>query len=75
MRSDTGEVKLANGHRSHLTTEELARALNVEPESIHKARSNNGHYCGVTPTKLPNRRLAWPLDAVERIVNGRGVET
>lgn len=53
--------------RAYLTTEELASALHVEPESIHKARSKNGHYCGIQPIKLPNRRLAWPIDAIERI--------
>jgi len=58
-------------HRSYLTTEELAAALHVEPESIHKARSKNGHYCGVRPLKLPNRRLAWPLDAVKQITSER----
>lgn len=55
--------------RNYLTTEELAAALHVEPESIHKARSKNGHYCGVRPVKLPNRRLAWPLDAVKQITS------
>lgn len=65
--SDTELHFTSNPHRSYITTEELAAALNVEPETIHKGRSKNGHYCGVRPTKLPNRRLAWPLDAVTRI--------
>jgi hypothetical protein len=56
--------------RAYVTTEQLAAALHVEPESIHKARSKNGHYCGVHPIKLPNRRLAWPPDAVEQITKG-----
>lgn len=50
------------------TTEELALALKVEPESIRKSLSKNGHYCGVVPNKLPNRRLAWPINAVEKIM-------
>lgn len=72
--SDAGPQVTINPHRQHLTTEELAAALNVEPETIHKGRAKNGHYCGVKPTKLPNRRLAWPLDAVERITKGRSAE-
>ncbi|MDR7006655.1 hypothetical protein [Paraburkholderia strydomiana] len=65
---DAGQQKLTvNPHRQHLTTEELAAALDVEPQTILKGRSKNGHYCGVKATRLPNRRLAWPLDAVERI--------
>lgn len=70
VRLDAGEVKLVNTHRAHLTTAEVAAALNVEPESIQKAHSKNGNYCGVAPTKLPNRRLAWPIDSVERMTSG-----
>ena len=62
-----GPVQKGASLRAYLTTEELASALHVEPESIHKARSKNGHYCGIQPIKLPNRRLAWPIDAIERI--------
>lgn len=65
-----GLDKPIHAHRQHLTTKELAASLNVEPESIQKARSIHGHYCGVSPVKLPNRRLAWPIDSVEQISKG-----
>ncbi|MGF6533281.1 hypothetical protein P3T20_004081 [Paraburkholderia sp. GAS206C] len=69
--SGNGEPQLAiNPHRPYLTTEELAAALNLDPQTILKGRSKNGHYCGVKATKLPNRLLAWPVDAVERIMKG-----
>jgi hypothetical protein len=61
-----------NPHRPYLTTEELAAALNVDPQTILKGRSKNGHYCGVRAIKLPNRLLAWPVDALERIMSGSG---
>lgn len=68
---DGGRPKLTvNPHRQHLTTEELAAALNVEPQTILKGRSKHGHYCGVKAVRLPNRRLAWPMDAIERITKG-----
>lgn len=70
-----GESQLViNPHRPYLTTEELAAGLNVDPQTILKGRSKNGHYCGVKATKLPNRLLAWPIDAVERIMKGTATD-
>lgn len=53
-----------------LTTEKFANDLPypVKPSTIRSALCRNGHYMGVRPLKLPNRFLAWPDDAVERIV-------
>lgn len=50
-----------------LTTEALAAALGLKPQTIRAALSRDGHYCGIRPTKAPNRFLYWPADAVERI--------
>lgn len=55
-------------HRGYLTTDEFAARLGIEPQTVLKNHSKNGHYGGVRPGKLPSRRLAWPLDAVERII-------
>ncbi|WP_185756413.1 helix-turn-helix transcriptional regulator [Pandoraea apista] len=57
-----------NPHRQFLTTEEFAAALGIAPQTIRKGYSADGHYCNVRPTKLPNRRLAWPTDAVDSIL-------
>lgn len=54
--------------RGYLTTDEFAAMLGVEPQTVLKNHSKNGHYGGVRPGKLPSRRLSWPLDAVERIM-------
>lgn len=52
------------------TTEELARLTRVRPASIRVSLCRSGHYCGMRPVKLPNRRLLWPAAAVERLLSG-----
>ncbi len=42
-----------------LTTEEFAKSLLIKPESLRHAVCIYGHYHGIKPIKLPNRRLAW----------------
>ncbi|CFB61446.1 MULTISPECIES: helix-turn-helix transcriptional regulator [Pandoraea] len=61
-------ISPSNPLRQFLTTEEFAAALGIAPQTIRKGYSTDGHYCDVRPTKLPNRRLAWPTDAVDRIL-------
>ncbi|WP_158934125.1 hypothetical protein [Burkholderia sp. S171] len=57
-------------NREHLSTEEFAAALAVDPQSVRKRYSETGSYHGVRPTKLPSRRLLWPVAAVKRLLNG-----
>ncbi|PVX97657.1 hypothetical protein C7402_101371 [Paraburkholderia unamae] len=57
-------------NREHLSTEEFAAVLAVEPQSVRKRYSETGTYHGVRPTKLPNRRVIWPVEAVKRLLNG-----
>lgn len=61
-------------NRDHVSTEELAAILAVEPQSILKRHSVDGSYLGIRPTKLPNRRLLWPLNQVKELLGGRGVK-
>jgi hypothetical protein len=61
-------------NRAHLSTEEFAAVLAVEPQSVRKRYSETGSYHGVRPRKLPNRRLLWPVDAVKRLLNGDTIE-
>ena len=56
--------------RQFLTTEQLASALHLRPQSIRKRYMETGSYHGVRPVKLPNRFLALPTDAVEQLLNG-----
>lgn len=53
-----------------ITTEQLASALHLRPQSIRKRYMETGSYHGVRPVKLPNRFLAWPTNAVEQLLNG-----
>ncbi|RIV77722.1 hypothetical protein D2V84_00225 [Burkholderia pseudomallei] len=58
-------------NREHVSTDELAAILAVDPQSIRKRYSQTGSYHGVRPTKLPSRRLLWPVEAIKYLVLGR----
>ncbi|MDN7674213.1 monooxygenase [Burkholderia oklahomensis] len=51
-----------------LTTNRLAQRLGLQPDTLRVALCRHDSYFGVKPLKLPNGRLAWPHDAVERIL-------
>lgn len=55
------------------STEELAGLLRLKPQSLRAALCRDGHYFGLHPRKLPNGRLLWPADAVERLTSPRNV--
>ncbi|MBV5330589.1 MAG: hypothetical protein JZU65_23660 [Chlorobium sp.] len=52
---------LPAGAPSHLTTEELARFARIKPGTIRRALCELGHYGGITPLKMGNGRLLWPV--------------
>lgn len=43
--------------------------LSIQPASIRRAHCVKKEYLGITPRKLPNGRLAWPADAVRRLIS------
>jgi hypothetical protein len=53
-----------------LSTEELAAAAKVEPQTIRSALCRQGHWLGLRPVKLANRRLLWDAVEVSRVLNG-----
>ena len=55
----------------HLDTENAARQLGVKPPTMRHSLCLRGHYLGIRPVKLPNGRLLWPLDAIQKLL-GRG---
>lgn len=67
-----------NVHRSYprggsiqsLTTEQLASELGICAQSIRKRFSQTGSYFNLQPIKLPNRRLLWPANAFDLLING-----
>ncbi|MGH8777569.1 monooxygenase [Paraburkholderia sp.] len=50
-----------------LTTNRLAKQLGLRAESLRVALCRKGSYFGVRPLKLPNGRLVWPEDTIERL--------
>lgn len=51
-----------------LTTPELAQAIGIRPDSLRVHLCRRGSYYGLRPTRLPNGRLLWPADSVERLL-------
>lgn len=45
-----------------LSTKQFSKRYLVEPATVRRSFCVNGHYMGIVPIKLPNRRLAWPQD-------------
>ncbi|TCK97141.1 hypothetical protein [Paraburkholderia sp. BL9I2N2] len=60
-------------NRDHVSTDELAAILAIAPQSIRKRYSSDGSYLGIRPTKLPNRRLLWPVADIKRLLSGGGL--
>lgn len=56
--------------QSTIQTAALARQIGYKPASIRTAVWRNGHFQGIKPFRLPNGRLLWPADAVERLTAG-----
>jgi hypothetical protein len=51
-----------------LTTEQFATLLQLNPQTLRKRLSQTGSYFGARPVKLPNGRLLWPADSLERLL-------
>lgn len=64
----THQLAAITKNRPLLTTEELAALLTLRPQSIRKRYCQTGAYFSVRPVKMPNGRLAWPADSIERLM-------
>ena len=53
-----------------IQTAELARRIGYRSASIRTAVWRNGHFQGFKPVRLPNGRMLWPADIVERLTSG-----
>lgn len=56
-----------------ISTEELAAALRVVPQTVRAGLCRKGHYLGLRPVKLPNAKLLWDVREVARLLSGEGV--
>lgn len=54
---------------THVETAVAAAMLLVDPKTMLKSHSLNGHYGGIRPVRLPSRKLAWPLAEIEGLLN------
>ena len=53
-----------------ISTEKLAAAFGVKPNTPRVAHSLHGNYFGIKPRKAPNGRLIWPLEEVQAVLAG-----
>lgn len=62
-RTRTIEVlrQLAPDAPARLSTEELAGLMGIKADSVRHSLCLHGHYHGLTPIRLPNGRLVWPI--------------
>jgi hypothetical protein len=57
-------------NQAPFTTEQLSEQAGLKPQSLRAAFCRNGHWCGIRPIKLPNRRLLWPAEEVAALMTG-----
>ncbi|OMW53262.1 hypothetical protein AQ912_10085 [Burkholderia pseudomallei] len=62
----------ATQERRHISTDEFADRMLVLRQTVLKTHSRTGQYAGVRPVRLPNRRLAWPVDEIEKLFSASG---
>lgn len=53
--------------KNHLNTNQFAARFGVKGETVRRNLCVKGHFLGVRPIKLPNRRLLWPDVTPEQI--------
>ncbi len=63
-----GTTNTTAGPAGGLSTEDFAASIGLRPESIRVHLCRRGSYYGIRPAKLPNGRLLWPGDAVDRLL-------
>ena len=56
--------------KSYVSTEEAARILRLESSTLRHALCLRGSYFGAKPKKLPNGRLLWAREEIEKIIEG-----
>ena len=57
-----------------MTTDEFAALIHVKSTTIRHGLCTRGHYLGLRPTKLPNRRLLWSASAVQNLLKNANTD-
>lgn len=53
-----------------ISTAKVAAAFSAEEQTPRASLCRFGHWMGMRPVKLPNGRLLWDADEVERLLAG-----
>jgi len=69
MQSKT-TISLGVRPRTKSTTNDAACMLGYKPQSMRAGHCRNGHVCGLVPIKLPNGRLLWDTEDIQRLLSG-----
>ncbi len=54
--------------QAYLTTTQIAKIFGINSDTIRRGLCVNGHYLGIKPIKMPNRRLMWPMAGVTALL-------
>ena len=56
--------------KRYVTTREAAELLCVLPDTLRRSLCVRGHYQGIRPVKLGNKRLLWPAQDLAAMLAG-----
>lgn len=68
--SKTAKALVTAFSSAKLSTEEVATAARMAPQSIRAALCRQGNWAGLRPVKLITGRLLWDAGEVSRVLNG-----
>lgn len=75
MKATIYNTVLTSYQNESLSTEQLAKSLCVEAQTIRAGLCRKGHYLGMRPrVKLPNGRLLWDPAQLEMMLAGGGIK-
>jgi len=69
-----GEFMNVELYENGFSTAQLASASLSTPGTVRVRYCQTGSYFGLVPLKLPNGRLLWPRDSLERLAAYRKPE-
>ena len=71
MQRPTPAPKVRPGEK--ISTEEMAALLRILPQTARAGLCRSGHYLGMRPVKLPNKKLLWDAAEVAMLLSGDSV--
>lgn len=68
MEKNKGDFYLSR--KRYVTTREAAQILCVLPDTLRRSLCVKGHYQGLRPVRLGNKRLLWPAQDLAAMLAG-----